>query len=553
MAGSRPVIGAAFSVTLASAQGGDETAFACLFRDVQPALLRYLHVITPEAEDVAGETWLQVVKGLPGFRGGEEAFRAWLFTIARHRAVDAGRSRSRRSDVPLAVTDEVTGQPMAPDAAELALEAISTRSVVALIKTLPREHAEIIMLRVVAGLEAADVARIVGKTPGAVRVTAHRALRRLAELTEPVGPSTTSKLLGRHDEIGKLPFPGRPGTEDDQPLLDMIITRRHIPLDAPAEMHKLARVLDLLAGPAESGELAGEAAVRAAFNRSASPAGISSGAQRPARPRRSRRRGPFRRRTWIASPLAAIVVGLSAVFIVGSIHFAAWTSCCATKPSPARPSEQDIYAAALRQDLQSLDVGVLTYSPIRSLETSATTDFKAVVTDIGQSPRRTTRLTEYRGMVVYQQDVPTGGIVGIEIVDCENLKCLSESSSKQAVLSRGDSATWHWRISAGTPGAAEIVLRADTYDQGSNQTLSEEIIQVSMKVSATIAYTHQQNNGKIARVTTSIVGDIETAGAIAGAILAVGGVVGLAAKKKRNQVKGKPKPDEAGKDKTEDA
>jgi RNA polymerase sigma-70 factor, ECF subfamily len=181
------VIGAAFSVTLTSAQRGDETAFACLFRDVQPALLRYLHVITPEAEDVAGETWLQVVKGLPGFRGGEEAFRAWLFTIARHRAVDAGRSRSRRCDVPLAVTDEVTGQPMAPDAAELALEAISTRSVMALIKTLPRDHAEIIMLRVVAGLEAADVARIVGKTPGAVRVTAHRALRRLAELAERAG------------------------------------------------------------------------------------------------------------------------------------------------------------------------------------------------------------------------------------------------------------------------------------------------------------------------------------------------------------------------------
>ena len=104
---------------------------------------------------MAGETWLQVVKGLPRFRGGEEAFRAWLFTIARHRAVDAGRSRSRRSDVPLAAT-ETLEQPTTPDAAELALEAISTRSVVALIKSLPRDHAEIIMLRVVAGLEAAE-------------------------------------------------------------------------------------------------------------------------------------------------------------------------------------------------------------------------------------------------------------------------------------------------------------------------------------------------------------------------------------------------------------
>ena len=180
------MIGAAFSVTLASAQGGDDTAFACLFRDVQPALLRYLQVITPDADDVAGETWLQVVKGLPGFRGSEEAFRAWLFTIARHRAVDASRSRSRRPDVPL-TGDETGLQPLAPDAADQALESISTRSVVALVKRLPPDHAEIIMLRVVAGLEAADVARIVGKTPGAVRVTAHRALRRLAHLAERAG------------------------------------------------------------------------------------------------------------------------------------------------------------------------------------------------------------------------------------------------------------------------------------------------------------------------------------------------------------------------------
>ena len=76
---------------------------------------------------------------------------------------------------------------MAPDTADLALEAISTRSVLNLIMALPREHAEIIMLRVVAGLEATDVARIVGKTPGAVRVTAHRSLRKLAELAERTG------------------------------------------------------------------------------------------------------------------------------------------------------------------------------------------------------------------------------------------------------------------------------------------------------------------------------------------------------------------------------
>jgi RNA polymerase sigma-70 factor, ECF subfamily len=183
------VIGAAFEVVLARAQAGDEAAFARLFADVQPALLRYLRVITPEAEDVAGDTWLQVATGLRGFRGEEEAFRAWLFTIARHRAADAGRSRARRPAVPfaaseaaqgLAVQGFAAGQPLAPDAADLALEGISARAVVALIATLPGDQAEVIMLRVVAGLEVADVARIVGKSPGAVRVAAHRGLRRLA-------------------------------------------------------------------------------------------------------------------------------------------------------------------------------------------------------------------------------------------------------------------------------------------------------------------------------------------------------------------------------------
>ena len=143
------MIGAAFGDTLARAQAGDERAFACLFRDVQPALLRYLGVIASEAEDVAGETWLQVVAGLAGFRGEEQAFRAWLFTIARHRAADAGRSRARRPVVPLE-TSGAAEQLISVDAADLALEAVSAQAIVALIaSSLPRDQAEIIMLRVV--------------------------------------------------------------------------------------------------------------------------------------------------------------------------------------------------------------------------------------------------------------------------------------------------------------------------------------------------------------------------------------------------------------------
>jgi RNA polymerase sigma-70 factor (ECF subfamily) len=182
------VIGADFAALLSRAQGRDEEAFARLFRDVQPALLRYLAVIAPQAaEDVAGQTWLDVVAGLTGFSGGEPAFRAWLFTIARHRAVDAGRARERRiRAVPLAGSG--AGERLtAPDTADVAVERAATRATVALISALPRDQAEIVMLRVVAGLDPHQVARIVGKSPGAVRVAAHRALRRLAATVDRAG------------------------------------------------------------------------------------------------------------------------------------------------------------------------------------------------------------------------------------------------------------------------------------------------------------------------------------------------------------------------------
>jgi RNA polymerase sigma-70 factor (ECF subfamily) len=162
--------------------GADEAegAFSVLWRDANPALLRYLRVIAPQAaEDIAADTWVQVVRGLGTFRGDEAAWRAWLFTIARHRAIDEGRRRSRRPVVTMPELADVA-EPGSPDPADLVLEKLSTQAAVALIATLPRFQAEVILLRVVAGLDTTAVARMVGRSPGAVRVAAHRGLRRLA-------------------------------------------------------------------------------------------------------------------------------------------------------------------------------------------------------------------------------------------------------------------------------------------------------------------------------------------------------------------------------------
>ena len=187
LADTGPVLGAAFEVTLAEAQAGDHVAFAAIFRDIQPSLLRYLQVIAADAaDDVAGETWLQVIAGLAGFRGDEQAFKGWLFTIARHRTIDWARSRARRQTLPARLGAADAGL-VSADTADVVLERLSTRAVLAAIGSLPKDQAEIVMLRVVAGLDAPAVARIVGKTPGAVRVAAHRGLRRLAAVMDQTG------------------------------------------------------------------------------------------------------------------------------------------------------------------------------------------------------------------------------------------------------------------------------------------------------------------------------------------------------------------------------
>ena len=115
-----------------------------------------------------------------------------------------------------------------------------------------------------------------------------------------------------HGEMPGFPFPGRPGGEHDEPLLDMIFDGRVIPPDAPSEMHDLERMLSALAWPAEPGELAGEAAARAAFSRFASPAGISPWAPRPAWHRLPRRPVTHRLSRRPARPRSRRRMGLAA-------------------------------------------------------------------------------------------------------------------------------------------------------------------------------------------------------------------------------------------------
>src|SRR4051794_19356322 len=123
-------IGPAFDDVLAAAQTGAGWAVATLYRDLQPALLRYLQAKAPgHAEDLASDVWLAAAPKLAAFEGDEVNFRSWIFTTPHGGAIAHARRSSRRQ------TDPVDGSRLEQlaaqdDTAAAGIEEVSAREAI---------------------------------------------------------------------------------------------------------------------------------------------------------------------------------------------------------------------------------------------------------------------------------------------------------------------------------------------------------------------------------------------------------------------------------------
>lgn len=144
-----------------------------------PAVRGYLRAQgVPDADDVLSEVFLQVARSLPRFSGDDDHLRAWVFTIARNRVIDAHRRRS--------VRPQLVDSPV-PDLAAPKADDPVDPSLVAALAQLTQEQREVVVLRFVADLPLEEVATLTGRTEGAVKSMQHRALAQLARiLDEPV-------------------------------------------------------------------------------------------------------------------------------------------------------------------------------------------------------------------------------------------------------------------------------------------------------------------------------------------------------------------------------
>jgi len=167
------MLGENFPGILEAARTGAEWAWTAIYRDLAAAVLGYLRAHRAhEPEDLTGEVFLQVVRDLSRFQGGEREFRAWVFVIAHHRLLDEARRGARRPldlepDGPAVVSD-------AEGVETQVIESTAADSVRRIIDRLPPEQRDVLLLRVIGDLTVEEVARAIGKSSGAVKALQRR-------------------------------------------------------------------------------------------------------------------------------------------------------------------------------------------------------------------------------------------------------------------------------------------------------------------------------------------------------------------------------------------
>jgi RNA polymerase sigma-70 factor (ECF subfamily) len=187
---------------VAALRAGDEAAFMALVDELTPALMRValMHVSSRAvAEEVVGDTWLGVIKGIDRFEG-RSALRTWIFQILLNTARTRGKREKRTlpfasfrrrgeegRDEPAVDADRFQGPngqqpggwarpPQEWEGVEAQIESAETRRVLLdAIRALPPRQRDVIALRDIQGYSAEEARNALGLSETNQRVLLHRA------------------------------------------------------------------------------------------------------------------------------------------------------------------------------------------------------------------------------------------------------------------------------------------------------------------------------------------------------------------------------------------
>ena len=188
----RSPLPAEFDVILIAARSGERWACTSIYERLAPAVAGYLRAQgADEPDDLASEVFLRVFSGCPSFSGTEAQFRAWVFTIAHSRLVDARRAKNRAPEMQ-GLEDECFERrgPSAVGAEEEAMDRLGVTEADELLGTLTADQRDVLMLRLIGQMSVEETASALQKPPGAIKALQRRAL---ATLRRRMGPEARDR------------------------------------------------------------------------------------------------------------------------------------------------------------------------------------------------------------------------------------------------------------------------------------------------------------------------------------------------------------------------
>jgi RNA polymerase sigma-70 factor, ECF subfamily len=204
---------------LVGARRREPAAVTRIYTAYAPALFRFFLAAVgdrPTAEDLTGDVFKSAIEDLPRFHGPVEALGGWLFRIARHDLSDYRRRQAGKLVQPLEDLLEEAALAGGVDPEELALDRVEGDRVLAALRQLTPDQREVLLLRLVADLTAAEVAGILNKSTDAVKALQHRGLASLARVLgvtndmhslQPQPPSSDPARLRRQGNGGEHASP----------------------------------------------------------------------------------------------------------------------------------------------------------------------------------------------------------------------------------------------------------------------------------------------------------------------------------------------------------
>lgn len=166
---------------LKMAKIGDTDAFGALYTLHFEKVYRYLYYRTSHketAEDLSEEVFTKAYQKLSSFEGDSKGFQGWVMVIARNLLVDFYRRQN--PTVSVEELDFLPGNERSPVDALSASD--DEKQLLAALGTLPKEQQEVVQLRFIEGYEISDIAKLLNKSEGNIRIIQYRAIKKLREI-----------------------------------------------------------------------------------------------------------------------------------------------------------------------------------------------------------------------------------------------------------------------------------------------------------------------------------------------------------------------------------